>query len=60
MNPDECFSKAGFRDFGDGDDRYEKEFEILLDVLIEELLIFGVAEVESSPLKQKQTLWDKF
>lgn len=52
VNDDACFRAAGFTDFGDADDFWDREAELLLGRLIHELRAFGEPSLRSEPLSK--------
>ena len=52
VNPDVCFSKAGFTDFADADELWERNADELLTRLLSELEKFGAPILVSEPLSK--------
>jgi len=53
VNPDVCFEAAGFTDFGDADDAWERHADGLLERLIAELSVYGQPRLVSAPLRTR-------
>ncbi len=52
VNPDVCFSEAGFNDFGDADESWDRNADELLTRLLAELEKFGAPNLVSAPLSK--------
>lgn|GEM_PF-2036613 len=53
VNPDVCFEAAGFTDFGDADDAWERHADGLLERLIAELGVYGEPRLMSASLRTR-------
>lgn len=60
VNPDVCFEKAGFADFGDGDENWDLNANQLLTNLLEELCVHGSPQLSSPPVKKHQSWYRRF
>jgi hypothetical protein len=56
VNPDACFQAAGFTDFGDADEAWERQADETLDRLLGELSVFGPPRLVSEPLRTRPGL----
>jgi hypothetical protein len=52
VNPDVCFQKAGFTDFGDGDENWDTDADGLLTRLLEVLSGYGLPRQMSKPAEK--------
>jgi hypothetical protein len=54
VNDDVCFREAGFTDFGDGDENWEKDADGMVTRLLEQLSCYGPAHLVSAPVERHQ------
>lgn len=54
VNDDACFRKAGFTDFGDGNERWDAHADGLLTRLLAELCSYGTPHIVSEPAVRHQ------
>lgn len=53
VNPDVCFEAAGFTDFGDADDAWDRRTAALQERLLAELGAYGEPRLASTPLRTR-------